>query len=191
MGVTDHGGFGDVVMHDQGALHFGGADTMPGDVDDIVDAPGDPVVAIFVAASAIAGEVVAGVGFEVGVDHSLRVAVDAADLCRPAGFDRQHSAAGTFDFLAMLVQQHRLHAEHRLCRAARFDPLRADQRAEHDAAGLGLPPGIDDRAALFADDIEVPLPGFRVDRLTDCAEQSQAGAGRFLQWLRTFAHQRA
>ncbi|MNG07875.1 hypothetical protein D3C84_911960 [compost metagenome] len=143
---------------------------MAGNVDHVVDAPGDPVVAVLVAPRAVAGEIVAGIGFEVGVDHPLRIAVDTADLRRPAGFDRQNAAAGAFDFLAHFVEQHRLHPEHRLRGAAGFDPLCAHQRAEHDAAGFGLPPGVNDRATLFADDVEIPIPRFRVDRLTDAAE---------------------
>ncbi len=42
-------------------------------------------------------------------------------------------------------------------------------------AGLGLPPGIDDRALLVADLLVVPHPGFRVDRLTHAAEQAERG----------------
>ncbi len=49
-------------------------------------------------------------------------------------------------------------------------------RRNHDAAGFGLPPGIDDGAAAVANDAVVPKPGFRVDRLTDRAEQTQRGA---------------
>src|SRR5690606_23721930 len=41
--------------------------------------------------------------------------------------------------------------------------------------GFGLPPGIDDRAAALADVLVVPLPGFRVDRLADRTQQTQAG----------------
>ena len=48
------------------------------------------------------------------------------------------------------------------------------QWRDHEAAGLGLPPGIHDRAALLADHGVVPAPGFRVDRLADGAQQAQA-----------------
>ena len=47
---------------DQGAFDFGGADAMAGDVDHVVDAAGDPVVAVGIAAAAVAGEVLAGIG---------------------------------------------------------------------------------------------------------------------------------
>ncbi len=46
---------------------------------------------------------------------------------------------------------------------------------DHEHAGLGLPPGVHDRAALLADDPVVPLPGLRVDRLADRAQQAQRG----------------
>jgi hypothetical protein len=51
----------------------------------------------------------------------------------------------------------------------------ARERGDHDRAGLGLPPGVDDRAALAADHLAVPQPRLRVDRLADRAEQPQAG----------------
>ena len=50
--------------------------------------------------------------------------------------------------------------------------------ADQDAAGFRLPPGIHDRATPIADDVVVPLPGFRIDRLTDRAQQSQALCAR-------------
>ena len=40
-------------------------------------------------------------------------------------------------------------------------------------AGLGLPPGVHNRAAFLADDFVIPHPGFGVDRLADGAEQAQ------------------
>ena len=51
----------------------------------------------------------------------------------------------------------------------------AGQRGDHVRAGLGLPPGVHDRAAAAADVLVVPEPGLGVDRLTDRAEQPQAG----------------
>ncbi len=43
------------------------------------------------------------------------------------------------------------------------------------APGLGLPPGIDDGAAVVADLLAVPHPGLGVDRLADGAQQAQRG----------------
>ena len=49
----------------------------------------------------------------------------------------------------------------------------ARQRRDQDPAVLGLPPRVDDRAALAADVLPVPDPGLRVDRLADGPEQLQ------------------
>ncbi len=46
-----------------------------------------------------------------------------------------------------------------------------------DAAGLGLPPGVDDRAAAVAHHVVVPPPGVGVDRFADRAEDAQRPAG--------------
>ena len=39
---------------------------------------------------------------------------------------------------------------------------------------FGLPPGVDDRAAIAADGFAIPHPGLRIDGLADGAEQAQA-----------------
>jgi hypothetical protein len=74
---------------------------------------------------------------------------------------------------------------------AGLEARRARERRDQDAAGLGLPPGVDDRAAVIADHAVVPLPGLGVDRLADRAEQAQALARVFLHPLLALAHQRA
>ena len=57
--IADDGGLRHFRMRDQRAFDFGGAEAMAGDVDDVVDAAGDPVIAVVVAAAAVAGEVLA------------------------------------------------------------------------------------------------------------------------------------
>ena len=79
------------------------------------------------------------------------------------------------ELVAHAVDDHRHDAEERPCRRAGLEPRRARQRRDEDAAGLGLPPGVDDRAAAVADDAVVPLPGFRIDGLADRAEKPQGG----------------
>src|SRR4030095_12311724 len=49
----------------------------------------------------------------------------------------------------------------------------ARERSDHDAARLGLPPRVDDGAALLPEDAVVPHPRLRVDRLADGAEQPE------------------
>ena len=50
---------------------------------------------------------------------------------------------------------------------ARFQCRRAGQRRNENAAGFCLPPRIDNRAALIADDLVIPEPSFWIDRLAN------------------------
>ena len=55
--------------------------------------------------------------------------------------------AGALQHLAVGVDDLRHDAEERPCRRTGLELRRAGQRRDQDAAGLGLPPGVDDRAA--------------------------------------------
>ena len=99
--------------------------------------------------------------------------------------------AGAFQHLAFGIDDLRHHAEERLRRRAGLEPGRAGKRRDQDAAGLGLPPGIDDRAAAVADDAVIPFPGFGIDRLADRAEKPQRCARGLLHRLVARLHQRA
>ena len=48
------------------------------------------------------------------------------------------------------------------------------QGADHHPAGFGLPPGVDDRAAVASNHVAVPHPGLRIDRFANGAEQAKA-----------------
>src|SRR6185369_9617657 len=126
--------------------HFGGAEAVAGHVDDVVDAAGDPVEAVFVAAAAVAGEIPALVSREVRLHEALVVAIDGAHLPRPGVDDAEIAGGRAFERLAFGIHDLRLDAEEWACRRTRFQFSRAGQRRDEDAAGLGLPPGIDDRA---------------------------------------------
>src|SRR6202043_485086 len=78
VGIADHGGFRHLGMRDQRAFDFGGAHAMAGDVDDVIDAAGDPVIAVGVAAAAIAGKIFALVGREIGLFEAGVVAIHGA-----------------------------------------------------------------------------------------------------------------
>src|SRR4051812_35551166 len=60
--VADDGGFGDLGVADQGTLDLGGAEPVAGNVEHVVDAAGDPVIAVRVPAVAVAGEIFAAIG---------------------------------------------------------------------------------------------------------------------------------
>ena len=81
--IADTGRFGDLGMRHQRAFDLGGADTVAGDVDHVVDPAGDPVIAVGVAARAVAGEILALEGREIGLDEALMVAEHRAHLAGP------------------------------------------------------------------------------------------------------------
>src|SRR6202000_193499 len=89
VGVSDPGGFRHLLTRPQRALDSGGAHAVAGDVDDVVDAAGDPVIAVGVAAAAVAGEVLALVGREIGLLEAGVIAIDRAHLSRPRARDTQ------------------------------------------------------------------------------------------------------
>ena len=83
MRIADHRGLGDLRMRDKRALDFGGAEAVASDIDDIVDAAGDPVEAVGVAPRSVTGEVKPFEGREIGFDKALVIAEHGAHLPRP------------------------------------------------------------------------------------------------------------
>ena len=66
------------------------------------------------------------------------------------------------------------HTRQRPRRRPRLRRDRPRNRRDHDVPRLRLPPGVDDRATVAADDFAVPHPGFGIDRFAHGAEQAQA-----------------
>src|SRR5690606_27478117 len=119
---------------------------------------GDPVIPVLIAACAITGKIDTFVGTEVGINQTLMIAVDGANLAGPGALDHQIAITDTMHFVAVIVEQRRFDAEERAGGRTWLEVGGAGKRGDHDRAGLGLPPGIDDRAAAIADDMVVPLP---------------------------------
>ena len=99
--TADGRGFRDLGMRHQRAFDFGGAESMARDVEHVVDATRDPVVAVFVAPRAVAGEIATGKRLEVGVDETLVVAEHGAHLSRPAVGQDEVAFARAFQSLRL------------------------------------------------------------------------------------------
>uniref|UniRef100_A0A0N4Z5G8 PE-PGRS family protein n=1 Tax=Parastrongyloides trichosuri TaxID=131310 RepID=A0A0N4Z5G8_PARTI len=151
VGEADDGGLGHVVVQDQGALDLGRAHAVARDVDHVINAARDPVIAVFVTAAAVTGEVHARIGLEIGVEEALVVAVDRAHLARPAVGDAQIALGRAVQHAAFGVDDLQLDAGQGLGRRAGLGVGGPGQRRDQMAAGLGLPEGVDDRAAALAD----------------------------------------
>src|SRR6185437_6416870 len=173
--LADHGGLGDARVRDQSRLDLHGTQTMSRDIEHIVDAPHDPVVAVLVAVCAVAGHVVAVVEFlPIRGDVAVVVAPDGTQHGRPGLPDDEVAARiGTRNGLALLINDIDIDSRQRLGARARLGIRHSRQRGNHDGAGLRLPPGVHDRTALGADGLVIPDPRFRIDRLADTAQQAQ------------------
>mmetsp|Transcript_64432 Transcript_64432/g.172548 ORF Transcript_64432/g.172548 Transcript_64432/m.172548 type:complete len:418 (-) Transcript_64432:908-2161(-) len=178
-----HGGLGHALVHPQRALHLGGADAVAGQVDHVVDPAREPEVALAVTPAPVPGHVVAVrkqpvvlvVEPEVGLLEPRVVAVQRPHHARPRLLDGEVAAALHLLHLAPLpVEDDGDDAEEGARGGAGLGGRRAGQRRDHVPARLRLPPGVDDRAAVAAHDLVVPLPGLLVDRLAHGAQQPQA-----------------
>ena len=159
VGLADDRGLGDRGVRHERGLDLGGGDVVAGDEHDVVDPAEQPVVALGVALGAVAGEVPAREPRPVRLAVALRVAPDPAQHRRPRSGEREVATAGdrrpaspsSFTISAPMPGQ-------RERRAARLGDGRARERADHDGAGLGLPPRVDHRAAAAADVLRSTRP---------------------------------
>src|SRR3546814_6958281 len=71
----------------------------------------------------------------------LMCALYLAHLARPGVGDAEVALGGAFELLALGIDDDGSHAEERPRGRARLRRRGAGQRRDHDAAGLGLPPG--------------------------------------------------
>ena len=95
--IADHRRLGDERVADQGALDLGGAEPVAGDVEHVVDPAGDPVITVLVAAAAVAGEIFAAIGAEIGLHEAVVVAIDGAHLARPGAGDAEIARGGALE----------------------------------------------------------------------------------------------
>ena len=92
--LADHRRLGDVVVGDDRRLDLGGREPVAGDVDDVVDPPDHPEVAVGVAAGGVADQVALDPeALEVGLDEALVLVVEAAQHARPRPLQDQQALA--------------------------------------------------------------------------------------------------
>ena len=120
------------------------------------------------------------------------VTVNGAHLTRPRVFDAENAFSfGLVDlFTSGRVEQNWLHTKERCGCRTRLRRGCTRKRCQHVTTSFGLPPCVNDRTCAFADNIVVPVPSFRVDRLTHGAEDAERRQVVFLNKLFAHAHQR-
>mmetsp|Transcript_37253 Transcript_37253/g.99429 ORF Transcript_37253/g.99429 Transcript_37253/m.99429 type:complete len:338 (-) Transcript_37253:1076-2089(-) len=190
---TDDGCLRSFWVSNERVLNLGTAYAVTGDVDHIVDTACDPIVAVLVAHARVACEVVAGVRLQVDVQEPLVVAVHRPQHGGPTLLEDEH--AGNIIALQLharrRVQHAGVDAEHRQGARARLEDVAPRHRRHHEAPSLRLPEGVDDGTPLVPDDVVVPAPSLRVDRLTHRSQDPQRGPVVLLDRLVTEAHERS
>ena len=83
MGVTDYRRFRNFRVEYQRAFNLCSTQSVPGDIDNVIDATSYPVVAISIPLGAVTGQVVARIGRKIGCNTTLMIAIDRANLTRP------------------------------------------------------------------------------------------------------------
>src|SRR2546425_2791580 len=153
------------------------AEPVPGDVDHVVDAAEDAVVAVLRLHRAVTRHVrpvapvlafrVLAVTRVVHAHEAVRISPDGLHDAGPriADADVARLARTGFQFLPFIVVDHRVDARDAGTRAARLHLVDSRHGAAEEAAGFGLPPGVHDYRLFLANDVEVPLPDFGFDGL--------------------------
>src|SRR5215469_118481 len=156
-------------MTDKRAFDFRCAESVTSHVQNIINAPDNPKITVFIAACAVASEIIAFKFAPVLLSVARFVALDFAQHRRPRPASNQFAADIRSDFLSPSVDYGWLDAKEWKRRAAGLGWSRAWKRRDQNRAGFGLPPRIDNGTTSAADGFVIPHPGFRIDRFADCA----------------------
>src|SRR4029077_11430315 len=127
----------------QRALDFRCAEPVTGHVQNIINAADDPKITVFIAARAVAREIIAFKFAPILLSVARIVAVDRAQHRRPWPANNQFAADIRADFLSLFIDDGRVDAKERKRGAPRFGWCCPRKRIDHDRASLGLPPRID------------------------------------------------
>src|SRR6266511_8964 len=107
-------------MADKRALYFRRAESVTGHVQNIINAPDDPRITVFIAARAVAREIIAFKFAPILLSVARIVAVDRAQHRRPWPANNQFAADIRADFLSLLVDDGWVDAKERKRDATRL-----------------------------------------------------------------------
>ena len=193
IGDADHGDLGDRRVRLHGFLDLAGAEAVAGDVDHVVGAPEDEVVAVVIAHGPVRGGVQQLLELaEVALHEALVVAVDRREAARrQRRHDDQHAllvrlGVGTGGFVDD-ADVEAVVREARRAEAVRLQ-VHARQVGQHRPAGLGLPVVVDDR---HAERIADPARGRLIERLAGQEQVAQRREVVLAQVLRVLLLQHA
>src|SRR4029434_8395699 len=161
-------------MGDQRALDLHGSEAMAGYVDNVVHAPHNPEITVFVFARAVTGKINSFDLRPVLAFVALVVAPDGAEHGGPGLPDHEVSARVGRNTLAGPIHHVGNDAEERSRCRPRLRGSGSRERGNQCAAGFSLPPCIHNGAAPLPDYLLIPDPGFGIDRLSHGSQEAEA-----------------
>src|SRR5262249_20839198 len=173
-----HSSLCDLRHQQAGGFDLLGAEPVSGYVDHVVDAAQDTIVPVRRLHRPITGHIgpvapvatlpVLAVAHIVLVDEALRVFPDRLESARPRVLDADVAGAARArrDFIAEGVVDDRVYPGPPGPRPPRLQGVKCGEGAAQEATFPRLPPGVDDPRLTLADDVEVPPPYGRLNRLT-------------------------
>src|SRR5882724_3691508 len=173
VGAGDHGRFRHCFMRYQRAFNLRRTEPVTADIDHIVDASHDPEVTILVASGAVSGEINTFELRPVLLPVTLVISPNRPQDRRPGPPDNEIAAFVGAHLLPLASYDISFDPGKRFCGRAGLCRSRPRKRADHDSAGFGLPPRVNNRTPSLADDLSIPHPRFWIDGFADCAQQAQ------------------
>ena len=148
---------------------------MPTDIENIINAAHDPEVSALIAARAVAGEIHARYAAPVRFDESLPITIHAAQHARPWLANDQQTASVRALLIAGIVNDCGVDTKH-WDRATSWHGWRGARQWGNDmSARFSLPHRVNNRASTATNDLVVPHPRFRIDRLAHGSQDPKAG----------------
>src|SRR5208337_3468468 len=180
-------------MAKQSCLNFDGADAMSGNLDDLVGAPGEPNITVFVDLRRIAGVIDTGNNLPIIAAVPFRFTPQLWGQSREGPLDH-HDALFIYPARCAVERHHlSINAWHGDRRGARLDGQHSQsiRIAKHRAAGFGLPHMIDYGNFVLENLLLQPFPRRRVQNLARAEHPLEILVIDVPEWSIAIAHQQS
>ena len=166
MGIAYNGGLGHLFMGNEGAFNFRGPQSVPGNIDNVIDPAHELIIAVFVPGGSIAGIIESGALYEVGLLEPHGIPVYTPHDPGPWLLYAEGPACNRCsDLRTALINNGWIYPHKGDGGLARFEINGAGQRRDENASCLGLPPRIHNRQFVTPDIVVIPVPRLGVNRL--------------------------
>ena len=170
MRTPHHSSLSHCLVRDKCTFNLGSAESVARDIEHIIEPSDDGEIPLLVTDGTVTSGIHTGVVTPVSILIAFFITVNRTQHTWPWLADDQPATFVRLTLLAFFIKNGGINAKERHGGSTRPDRRATRHRRNHDGTGLGLPPGVNDRAAAAADLIVIPHPCLRVDRFTDGSE---------------------